>query len=110
MFLRVALWLLRRFAAAFFLRIMLGGSKCWRRLASAITASCCTRLVKRRRNASKLSPSLILSSTKMPPGFYFFQHMKYTVCEKTGQFGGPALVHGLEPVQTTICILPTPRQ
>ncbi|SVA74423.1 uncharacterized protein METZ01_LOCUS127277 [marine metagenome] len=64
MFFKVALTLLRFFAAAVFFRVILGGSKCWRRRASEIIDSCCTRLVKRRRNPSKLSPSLIRSSTK----------------------------------------------
>ncbi len=66
-FFRVALMLLRRFAAAVFLRVMLGGSKCCRRRASEMIDSCCTRLVKRRRNPSKLSPSLILISTNSFP-------------------------------------------
>ena len=64
MFFKVALTLLRFFAAAVFFRVILGDSKCWRRRASEIIDSCCTRLVKRRRNPSKLSPSLIRSSTK----------------------------------------------
>lgn len=70
-FFSVALMLLRRFAAAVFFRVILGGSKCCRRRASEMIDSCCTRLVKRRRNPSKLSPSLILISTNSFPDSYY---------------------------------------
>lgn len=73
-FFSVALMLLRRFAAAVFFRVMLGGSKCCRRRASEMIDSCCTRLVKRLRKPSKLSPSLILISTNSFPGSYLRPH------------------------------------
>ena len=57
MFLRVALMLLRFLAAAFFLRSTLGGVNAIRRLVFEIKPSSCTRLLKRRRSCSKLSPS-----------------------------------------------------
>ena len=49
--------LLRRFAAAFFFRNMLGGVKYSLRRAFEMMPSSCTRLLKRLRSPSKLSPS-----------------------------------------------------
>lgn len=63
MYLRVAFTLFLCFAAARFFLVTLGDSKCCLRRASEIIDSCCTRLLKRLRNDSKLSPSLILTST-----------------------------------------------
>ena len=71
MFFKVALRLLRRFDAAFFLRRTFGGSKCWRRRVSDTMPSCCTRFVKRRRKPSKLSPSLIRISKGRTPVVLF---------------------------------------
>lgn len=54
-----------------FLRVTLGGSNDFLRLASEMIPSCCTLLLNRRSIASTLSPSRFLTFTKSGPDSWF---------------------------------------